>query len=69
MRIVVAPGGNALLKRDEPMTAQALHANVRIAAAALADLTRDHLIIAAHGTGPQVGFIALHVASFAPENP
>lgn len=69
MRIVVALGGNALLKRDEPMTAEAQHTNVRIAAAALADLAGDHQIIVAHGNGPQVGLMALQAASFAPENP
>lgn len=68
MRIVVALGGNALLKRGEPMTAQAQHTNVRIAAAALADLARDHQIIVAHGNGPQVGLMALQASSFAPEN-
>lgn len=67
MRIVVALGGNALLKRGEPMTAQAQHTNVRIAAAALADLACDHQIIVAHGNGPQVGLMALQAASFAPE--
>ena len=69
MRIVVALGGNALLQRDEPMTAAAQHTNVRIAAAALADLARDHQIIVAHGNGPQVGLMALQAARFAPENP
>jgi carbamate kinase len=69
MRIVVALGGNALLKRGEPMTAKAQHTNVRIAAAALADLARDHQIIVAHGNGPQVGLMALQAASFAPGNP
>ncbi|MBA4350695.1 MAG: carbamate kinase [Rhodobacter sp.] len=69
MRIVVALGGNALLKRGEPMTAEAQHTNVRIAALALADLARNHQIIVAHGNGPQVGLMALHAASFAPENP
>lgn len=69
MRIVVALGGNALLKRGEPMTAEAQHTNVRIAAVALADLARDHQIIVAHGNGPQVGLMALHAATFAPENP
>lgn len=68
MRIVVALGGNALLKRGEPMTAEAQHTNVRIAAAALADLARDHQIIVAHGNGPQVGLMALQAASFAPQN-
>ncbi len=69
MRIVVALGGNALLKRGEPMTAEAQHTNIRIAAAALADLARDHQIIVAHGNGPQVGLMALQAASFAPGNP
>ena len=69
MRIVVALGGNALLKRGEPMTAEAQQTNVRAAAAALADLARDHQIIVAHGNGPQVGLMALQAASFAPENP
>ncbi len=67
MRIVVALGGNALLKRGEPMTAAAQHTNVRIAAAALADLARDHQIIVAHGNGPQVGLMALQAAAYAPE--
>lgn len=66
MRIVVALGGNALLKRGEPMTAKAQHTNVRIAAAALADLARDHQIIVAHGNGPQVGLMALQAAAYAP---
>jgi carbamate kinase len=69
MRIVVALGGNALLKRGEPMTAEAQHTNVRIAAAALADLARDHKIVVAHGNGPQVGLMALRSAAYAPDNP
>ena len=69
MRIVVALGGNALLKRGEPMTAEAQHANTRIAAAALADLARDHQIVVAHGNGPQVGLMALRSAAYAPDNP
>ncbi|MGY6549103.1 MAG: carbamate kinase [Roseinatronobacter sp.] len=67
MRIVVALGGNALLKRGEPMTPQAQHTNVRIAAAALAELARDHQIIVAHGNGPQVGLMALRSAAYAPD--
>lgn len=69
MRIVVALGGNALLRRGEPLTAEAQHTNVRIAALALADLARDHQIIIAHGNGPQVGLMALQAAAFAPQNP
>ncbi len=60
MRIVVALGGNALLKRDEPMTADTQVANVRSAVAALAPLIVDgHQLIVTHGNGPQVGLLAL----------
>jgi carbamate kinase len=64
MLIVVALGGNALLKRGEPMTAEAQRANVRRAAEALAELVRDgHRIVVTHGNGPQVGLLALQAAS------
>jgi carbamate kinase len=69
MRVVVALGGNALLQRGEPMTAEAQHANVRVAAAALADLARDHQIVIAHGNGPQVGLLALQGAAYDPADP
>lgn len=64
MRIVVALGGNALLKRGEPMTADVQRANARTAAVALADLARDHEIVVAHGSGPQVGLLALQAAAY-----
>ena len=67
MRIVVALGGNALLKRGQPMTYDAQRTNVRVAALALADLAKDHQIIIAHGNGPQVGLLALQAASYAPK--
>ncbi len=69
MRIVVALGGNALLRRGEPMTAAVQRTNVRIASLALADLARDHQIIVAHGNGPQVGLLALHGAAYNPAKP
>lgn len=69
MRVVVALGGNALLRRDDPMTASAQIANVRIAAIALADLARDHQIVIAHGNGPQVGLLALQGAAYEPSKP
>ena len=69
MRVVVALGGNALLQRGEPMTAEAQHTNVRIAATALADLARDHQIVVAHGNGPQVGLLALQGAAYDPAQP
>ncbi len=69
MRIVVALGGNALLRRGEPMTAAAQRTNVAVAATALADLARDHQIVVAHGNGPQVGLLALQGAAYDPAKP
>jgi carbamate kinase len=64
MRIVVALGGNALLKRGEPMTAANQRANVRRAAAALVPLFVDqHGLVITHGNGPQVGLLALQAAA------
>ena len=67
MRIVVALGGNALLRRGEPMTAEAQRANVRIAAMALARLYPDHELVVTHGNGPQVGLLALQGAAYKPD--
>jgi carbamate kinase len=64
MRILVALGGNALLKRGEPMTAEVQRANVRIAAEALAPIAEKHQLILSHGNGPQVGLLALQAAAF-----
>ncbi len=59
MRIVVALGGNALLRRGERPTAAAQRKNVRIAAKALAPVAEYHQIVITHGNGPQVGLLAL----------
>ena len=64
MRVVVALGGNALLKRGEPMTAENQLANVRRAATALAPVLRQHQTVVTHGNGPQVGLLALQAAAY-----
>ena len=67
MRIVVALGGNALLQRGQPMTAENQQLNIRKAAASLAKLAEQHEIIIAHGNGPQVGLLALQAAAYDAE--
>jgi carbamate kinase len=68
MRIVVALGGNALLKHGEPMTAGQQRTNVHHAAKSLAELIEaGHQIIVTHGNGPQVGLLALQAAAGPPE--
>src|SRR4051795_7892199 len=64
MRILVALGGNALLKRGEPMTAEAQRANVRVAARSLAPVAEHHQLVLSHGNGPQVGLLALQAAAY-----
>ena len=63
MRIVIALGGNALLRRGEPPDAEIQRRHVRQAAQALAALAAQHQLIVCHGNGPQVGVLALESQS------
>ncbi|MDO8950384.1 MAG: carbamate kinase [Actinomycetota bacterium] len=69
MTIVVALGGNALLRRSDPMTAEAQRANVKIAAQSLAPLAETCNLVVAHGNGPQVGLLALQAAAYTDVEP
>ncbi len=59
MRVVVALGGNALLRRGERPDATIQLAHVRAAAEVLAPLANEHELGICHGNGPQVGLLAL----------
>lgn len=63
MRIVVALGGNALLKRGDSPDARTQFHNVEVAAAQLAKLAEKHELIITHGNGPQVGVLAVESAN------
>ena len=69
MRIVIALGGNALLRRSDPMTTGVQRKNVRIAAQAIAPLAAQHSIVVVHGNGPQVGLLALQADSYPGAEP
>src|SRR6185436_5195835 len=64
MRVVVALGGNALLQRGQPMTAEMQRDNVRVAAQQLAPVAAEHELVITHGNGPQVGLLALQAAAY-----
>jgi carbamate kinase len=64
VRVVVALGGNALLRRGEPLTAENQRANARSAAQGLAAVAREHDLVISHGNGPQVGLLALQAAAY-----
>ena len=64
MRIVIALGGNALLQRGQPMTAENQRANIRTAAERIARVVPGNEVVVAHGNGPQVGLLALQAAAY-----
>ena len=64
MRIVIALGGNALLRRGEPLTAENQRLNVRIACEQIAKIYPNNELVIAHGNGPQVGLLALQGAAY-----
>ena len=64
MRIVIALGGNALLRRCDPMTTEVQRHNIKIAAQAIAPLAAEHSLIVVHGNGPQVGLLSLQAESY-----
>jgi carbamate kinase len=69
VRLVVALGGNALLRRGEPLEAAVKQRNIAVATRALAELARDHLVVVTHGNGPQVGLLALQGAAYTGVTP
>jgi carbamate kinase len=69
MRVVVALGGNALLRRGQPLTAENQRSNARVACRALAPVALEHELVISHGNGPQVGLLALEGAAYTPVEP
>jgi carbamate kinase len=67
MRVVVALGGNALLRRGQALTAENQRENVRVAAEAMAPIAKEHQLVISHGNGPQVGLLALQGAAYKPD--
>jgi len=69
VRIVIALGGNALLRRSDPMTTEVQRRNVRVAAEAIAPLAAEHSIVIVHGNGPQVGLLSLQAEAYRGAEP
>jgi carbamate kinase len=69
VRIVVALGGNALLRRSDPMTTEVQRKNIEIAARAIAPLAAEHSIVVVHGNGPQVGLLSLQADAYRGAEP
>jgi carbamate kinase len=63
-RLVVALGGNALLRRGEPAEADVQRRNLAGVGGALADLAVGNELVITHGNGPQVGLLALEADAY-----
>ncbi len=57
--LLVALGGNALIRKGQRGTIEEQFANLRIPIGQIARLTREYRIIITHGNGPQVGNLLL----------
>lgn len=57
--LLVALGGNALIRRGEEGTIAEQFANLRLPMRQIARLTREYRVIITHGNGPQVGNLLL----------
>ncbi len=68
MRIVIALGGNAILKHGQMLTAENQRLNVRKAVEQLSPLIdAGHQIILTHGSGPQIGLLSLQNFAYKPD--
>lgn len=63
MRIVIALGGNALQRRGEPADLHYQRRNMHAAARSVADLAERHQVVVTHGSGPQVGWLAMQTSA------
>jgi carbamate kinase len=70
MRVVMALGGNALLRRGEAPEADIQRNNVQLAVeTSVAPIARRHELVVTHGNGPQVGLLALQAAAYRAVTP
>ena len=64
MKVLVALGGNAILRRGQALSVGNQQANIRRAAEQLARVALAHELVLTHGNGPQVGLLALQAAAY-----
>ena len=64
MKLVIALGGNALMRRDQALSAENQLENIRRAATQIARVASAHQLVLTHGNGPQVGLLALQGAAY-----
>jgi carbamate kinase len=61
--LLIALGGNALIKKGQEGTIEQQFENLRVPIRQIAQLAQDHRIVITHGNGPQVGNMMLQQES------
>src|SRR5512134_795557 len=70
MLVVLAIGGNALLRRGQPLELDVQRKNLAAAVTSgLAPIARKHQVVITHGNGPQIGLLALQAAAYQAVSP
>ena len=69
MLVVIALGGNALIRRGQLPEVEIQRQNIKRAAKALAEVAREHRVVVTHGNGPQVGLLALQAEAYKQVKP
>ncbi len=69
MLVVIALGGNALIRRGQPPEVEIQRRNIRLAAKAIAEVAREHRVVVTHGNGPQVGLLAMQAEAYKSVKP
>jgi len=64
LKLVVALGGNALLRRGETPSAETQRRRAGEAMGAIAELARTYDVVITHGNGPQVGLLSLQASAY-----
>ncbi|MEZ9040883.1 MULTISPECIES: carbamate kinase [unclassified Vibrio] len=67
--VVVALGGNALLRRGEPLEADVQRRNIETAVKTMSEIAKVYNVVLVHGNGPQVGLLALQGLEYKKVNP
>ncbi|MEZ9621459.1 carbamate kinase [Vibrio sp. 10N.222.55.A3] len=67
--VVVALGGNALLRRGEPLEADVQRRNIETAVKNISEIAKVYNVVLVHGNGPQVGLLALQGLEYKKVNP
>ncbi len=59
MKIVIALGGNAILKKGEKQTYSTLIKNIHKTCNKIIRILKNNKVVITHGNGPEIGFLAL----------